>query len=149
MKFSQEAYSPALISEMTPLWQAHHDEVAAFKDIPSDPDLELYRKSHENKLLRIYTARQGPRLVGYQVFFVMLHPHSQHSAQAVLDIMYLRKEERRGLNGYRFIKFCDQALADEQVQAIFYHINARHDFGRLLERMGYELVDMVYARRVR
>lgn len=131
------------------MWQRHHDEVAAYKDIALNPNIDMYRRSALCGFLRIFTARVDSRLVGYQVFFVNPHPHTMQSTQAVQDIVFLEKEQRNGWAGYRFLKWCVEELQKERIGAIFQHINARNDFGHVLERMGFELVDLVYGLRVK
>lgn len=148
--FAREPYSDSLIKEMLPLWQIHHDEIPGYKDIPLDPDLLMYEQVDRAGLLRIFTVRveTSGKLIGYQVLFVMRHPHSRNSLQATQDIIFLSKEFRKGLNGYKFLKYCSDKLIEDGVQAIFQHISAAHDFGPVLKRMGYELCDLVYARRI-
>lgn len=148
MIFARERYSEPLIIEMRPLWQKHHDETAAFKDIELNPNIHIYKESDKNGILRIYTVRRGTYLVGYQVFFVSPHPHTQQSLQAVQDILFIEKEARLGLVGYRFVQWCCAQLKTEGVDVMFQHISARYDFGHLLERAGFELVDLVYGRRL-
>lgn len=152
MKFSLEPYSDALIEEMLPLWQAHYDEVAHFKDIPLDPNLAVYAGIAANGNLRIFTARQwsesGINLVGYQVFFLNANPHYKTSFQAVQDILFLDESVRKGMTGYRFIKWCDAQLKAGGVQVAIQHVKAKHDFGRILERLGYGLQDLIYTRRL-
>lgn len=134
---------------MYPLWQQHHDEVAAYKDIPLNPNLDLYKATDKMETLRIFTVRENQKLMGYQVFFVSGHPHSMQSIQAVQDILYIDPSIRKGLTGYKFIKWCIETLKKEQIECIFQHINAQKDFGKMLIRMGFEHVDQVYGLRVK
>lgn len=87
------------------------------------------------------------RLVGYALYFVRANPHYKSSVQAVQDVIYLDPSVRGG-TGYKFIAWCDAQLASEGVQAVYHHVKAKHDFGKLLERQGYELVDYIYAKRL-
>lgn len=148
MTFAREIFSEALVEEMKPLWEKHHQETAAYMDIPLDPNVAVYGDAETRGTLRIYTARQGRKLVGYQIFFIMLHPHCISSLQAVQDILFIDKGFRLGLVGYKFIRWCGEELKKEGVQVIFQHISAAHDFGRMLLRMGYQHVDSVYGRRL-
>ena len=149
---SKEEYSEKLIEEMLPLWKAHYDEIAHFKDIPLDPDLEVYKAIAKAGNLRIFTARQwvvnGIALVGYQVFFLKANPHYKTSLQAVQDILFMDESVRKGLTGYRFVRYCDGKLKDDGIQVVYQHVKSRHDFGHLLERLGYELQDVIYSRRL-
>lgn len=93
------------------------------------------------------TFRFGATLVGYALYIVNSNPHYASSIQAVQDVIYLDPAVRGG-TGYKFIKWCDEQLAAEGVQASYHHVKAAHNFGKLLERQGYELVDLIYAKRL-
>ena len=152
MRFALEPYSEKLVQEMRPLWDQHFKEISANLDIPLDPDLGVYSRCQTNGTLRIFTARLGSgwesTLVGYNVFFVAMNPHYKSSKQANQDILFLDEELRKGLVGYKFLKWCDLQLKNEKVQVIYHHIKAVHDFGHILERMGYKLTDLIYSKRM-
>lgn len=137
-----------VIPEMPKLLQSHWAEVARDHDIPLEPDYEIYRLMEDKGSLRMYTAREieGGKLIGYNCFFVQPHLHYKSSIQASQDIIFIDKE-RRGF-GRRFINWCDEQLADEGVQKVMHHVKAKHNFGPLLESLGYELADLIYAKRL-
>lgn len=137
----------ACIDEAYPLLYAHWEEIAHFKDISLEPDLDAYEKLHKAGVLRTFTARnEFDKLVGYAVFVVRANPHYRSSVQAVQDILYVDKQYRG--KGLEFIKWCDEQLKAEGVQAVYQHVKQAHNFGPALERIGYELVDLIYARRL-
>jgi hypothetical protein len=146
--FAQEPLSADLWAEAMPLLVAHWAEVAHFKDIPLEPDLAVYRQADVNGAVRVFTARRDSSLVGYALFFVRANPHYASSVQAVQDVLYIAPE-CRGVTSYRFIRWCDEQLKAEGVEAVYQHSKAAHDFGGLLEHQGYELVDYIYAKRLR
>lgn len=154
--FQRESLTPALWHEAMPLLVAHYQEIAAYQDIPLEPDVSVYAASEAAGIIRCYTARnpcviegcnEPGALVGYALFFVRPNPHYKSSVQAVQDVIYLAPSVRGG-TGYRFIAWCDAQLKEEGVQAVYHHVKAAHDFGRLLERQGYDLVDLIYAKRL-
>lgn len=147
MRLALEPYSENLIAEMRPLWDAHHTEIPQL-GIGFDPDLRSYNLMAKTGAIRIFTARLAEMLVGYQVYFVGYHPHRRGSFEATQDVLYLDPEVRQGLAGYKFVKWCDKQLEKEGVKVIHHPIDARHDFGPVLERMGFELTDLTYSRRV-
>jgi GNAT superfamily N-acetyltransferase len=87
-------------------------------------------------------------LVGYAVFFVRPNMHYMDSVQAVQDVLYLSPALRGTGHGMRFIRYCDEELTRLGVQAVYHHVKEKHNFGPALERMGYELVDLIYAKRL-
>lgn len=149
MKFAREPYSAELVAEMMPLWKEHYEELARFKDITLDPNYEVYEKCEAGGILRIFTARQKCCLMGYNIFVVDYHPHYKTSKSANQDLIYLSKVMRKGMTGYKFMKWCDAELSTkDRVQTIFQHPRLQRNFDPLLKRMGYKLMDMVYAKRI-
>lgn len=149
--------SPELVGEIKPLLEMHWESIAHYKDIPLDPDFGMYDAIQAAGALRIFTARvernvdttQGSgRLIGYCVFFVRPNGHYRSSIQASQDILFLHPEFRGGFVGYRFIEWCDDQLREEGVQVVYQHVKQAHNFGPLLERMGYRLVDLIYGKRL-
>lgn len=147
MKFALEPFNYALVEEMEPLWKAHDAETPQL-GLPLMPDIAAYESLATIGSLRIFTARLAGQLVGYQVFFVANHPHRLYSLEATQDMLYLAISARRGTAGLRFIRFCDEVLREEGVKVIHHPIDAKHDLGVILRRMGYELTDLTYAKKI-
>lgn len=144
--FKREAASD-ILDEVAPLLMAHFKEVGHHQDIKLNPDLSAYANLEKLGLIRTYTVRQEDgELVGYAVYFVKHHIHYRDSLQAIQDVIYVRPGNR-GMGG-RFIKWCDEELRKDGVQVVHQHIKAAHNFGPMLERMGYELVDYLYQKRL-
>lgn len=144
MNYQREAVAD-ILDEMKPLLELHWREIAHYQDIPLDPDYEFYATS---PYVRMFTARDLGRLVGYGLFHVSLNKHYMGSRQAVQDILFVHPEYRGGLTGSKLIRFCDEQLRAEGCQVVYQHLKAAHNFGPLLERHGYELMDLIYAKRL-
>lgn len=148
MKFQLEILTPDLYVEMYPLFEEHYEEIAHFKDIPLKPDVELYLKSQDIGLLRVFTARkEDNEMVGYNVFFTKHNGHYKDSLNASQDIIFVRKAQR-GF-GLKFIEWCDEQLRNEGVDVVYHHVKAAHNFGPKLEKQGYVLVDLIYAKKLK
>lgn len=132
--------------EIYPLFEKHWDEISHFKDIPLEPDYDLYVKMDGLGMVRVYTARENGVLIGYSVYLIRPNLHYKSSLQANQDVIYIRPE-RRGF-GSKFIAWCDEKLREEKVQIVTHHVKEAHDFSPVLKRMGYELVDKLYCRRL-
>lgn len=152
MKFAQEDYSLELVAEILPLLALHHKEISDKFYGPLDPVFEIYAHMQRTNALRIYTVRDfrnsEMKLMGYQIFFVTLHHHSKESIHATQDVLFLHREARRGMAGMQFIQWCGEKLRMEGVHTLHQRISARHNFGRLLERIGYELEDLTYSKNL-
>ena len=140
--------SATVLDEIKPLLAAHWREITHYPDIALDVDYERFLAAEKRGALRIFTARNNGELAGYAIFLVGPSSRSKQSIQALQDVLYLDPEYRRGRIGMHLIKFADDALRAEGVQVSIQHVKAAHDFGPLLARLGYELVDLVYSRRL-
>ena len=49
----------------------------------------------------------------------------------------------------KLLRFAELGLKAQGVQKIYYHVKQTKDFGRLLEHLGYQDVERMYAKVVR
>jgi GNAT superfamily N-acetyltransferase len=139
-----------VMDEIKPLLTRHWTEIAHYPDIPLHVNYEQFLHADRNGGLRIFTIRSAGGLIGYAVFFVALNPKYMSSLQAHQYVLYLAPEHRRGRIGMRFIDWCDTQLKADGIQVVYQHVKAdpKHNFGPLLERLGYTLIDQLYGRRL-
>lgn len=147
MQFTREKIWD-LWGEAWPLLMEHWQEIARYKDIKLNPDFDAYHDAEMNGLLRVYTARAEGLLIGYAAFFVKKNAHYKDSLQAVQDVVFLRKECRRGFVGIKLLEYADAQLANEGVQVVYQHVKVRNNFSPILKRIGYEKVEEVWAKRL-
>ncbi len=147
IEFAREMLGDAK-GDMEPLLVLHWREVAHYQDILLNPDWEFYALMEESDRLRIFTAREEGRLIGYAFFFVGPNRHYKDSIQAVQDVIFLHPEYRGAKLGAKLILYADEQCRAENIQVIYHHIKEAHNFGPLLVHCGYELVDLIYAKRL-
>jgi len=135
-----------IMEEVIPLFQQHYLEIAHYADIELSPDFERYVYLSSCGAMKCYTYREGETLIGYAFFFIKHNMHYSKSLQAVQDIIFIQKDKRG--HGSAFISWCDEQLKDLGVQVVYHHIKTNHNWGSMLERKGYELVDLIYAKRL-
>lgn len=147
MKYGVETINE-VIEEINPLLHAHWREIAKYQDIPLVPDWEAYSQIEKMGILKIFTCREEEtnQLIGYCVYIVKPHLHYSTCLTAMQDILFIR-QDRRG-TGLRFIVWCDNMLKDMGVDLIIQHVKHNHNFGPALERVGYELMDLIYTKRI-
>lgn len=146
--FDQERLTPQFQAELMPLLVLHWAEIAHWKDIPLEPDWEAYYAVLASGALRAFTFRETGLLKGYGVFVVKESIHYRSSKQASQDIIWVAPEYRKQMLGARFIQWCDEQLALEGVEVVHHHVKLAHDFGKTLERLGYEAVETIYSKRL-
>lgn len=146
MKFQCESLNTSL-EESKPLLFQHWQEIAHYKDIPLNPDYDLYYKMEAASMLNIYTARDNEEsLIGYAVYIISPALHYKQSIVAKQDIIYVHPDHR-GVGLY-LLRYSEEELKKIGVHIISQHVKAAHHFGPSLVRMGYELQDLMYTKRL-
>ena len=146
MQFSRESIDK-VFREGVELFPYHYREVAHYKDVPLEPDMARYLSLEESGLLRVYAARdQQNTLCGYATFFIRSNIHSKSQVLALQDMVYI-SPKRRGF-GHTFLKWCEAQLQIEGINVIYQYVTRQCDFGSILKRQGYELIEYVYAKRI-
>lgn len=147
MDFSRERVRDVL-PELAELTAKHYLEIALYQDIPLDPDFERYYQVEDMGHLALFVARDEGKIVGYSVFYLDQSIQYRSSYQANQDLLYLDPSYRGKGLGRDFLKWIDEQLEALGVQVVFHHTKIAHDFSPLLEDLGYQHVDKVYARRL-
>jgi hypothetical protein len=137
-----------VFDELMPLFEQHWREIAHYNDIALAPDREAYYAAEDVGALRVFTLRDGLRLIGYGVYFVKHNLHYSGCLMAAQDVLFLLPEFRKSRLGLSLITQCDAALATEGVQVVHQHVKLAHDFGPLLKRIGYEAIETIYVKRL-
>lgn len=146
--FAEVPMTEALLDAAMPLVEAHYREIAHYADIPLSVDTKLYAQAGAQGMCRVFLFLEEAAMQGYAVFFVKLNMHYATSLQAVQDVLYLAPKWRGQMLGARFIDWCDEQLRKAGVQVVYQHVKDAHDFGATLERLGYERVETIWARRL-
>lgn len=136
-----------VIDDIKPLLIEHWEELAAFPDIPLDPDYEFYRLANARDLIRIYTARKDGELIGYGIFIInRSNPHYMQIKMAISDIVLVRKEHRKsgvGMGLYDFIE------ADLPGFIVSTNDKISHPaLGELMKARGYQAVTTAWVKRL-
>ncbi|MGH8277870.1 MAG: GNAT family N-acetyltransferase, partial [Steroidobacteraceae bacterium] len=119
--FGRESLAQVRSADLDALLMRHYLEIAHFKDIPLEVDWDRYAIAEEQGRLRAFTARAGTQLIGYAGFLVGSNLHFKTSLQAVQDVLFLVPEYRNRHIGLQFLRYCDEELRSEGVQAVYLH----------------------------
>lgn len=135
-------------ADIEPLLEDHYKEVAMYQDkIKLNVDWKAYELLEKNDKLRIMTWRENMELIGYNVFFLNQNAHYQDHLYAVNDIIYVRPDHR-GPEVKVFIDACEQAMVDEGVSVITYHMKEQKPFHALMEWAEYDHAEHVYMKYI-
>jgi len=119
------------------------------------PRLEMYKFLAEQKILLLYSVRDSKKLVGYFIAVMTDHPHYRKVKTVETDTFFLSKEYRKGLLGYKFLKYTIFELKKKvnlifltKVNLIFLTSNIKRDLSTILSRLGFKLTDYKYMLEV-
>jgi len=131
-----------------PLFKRHHDETGSMEGAEFNPAKEKYFALDQSGNAKLFVAiEKEDHLCGYCIFFVFPHHHYQDHLWAVQDVLFVEKEHR-GFTACRFVAWCDEELKKDGVKVVARLVHPKNDYSRLLESLGYNLVEMGYMRKV-
>jgi len=146
----QEEHADVVIQEGFQLFKDHWKEIALYQDkIELSPDYTRYRHLYDKDELHVVTARdEYGRIVGYLVSLLQKGLHYKNTLWAYNDILYVCPEYRKGTTGIKLLKFAEKALKEIGVDVIVVRVKTQHNFGKVLERMGYENTELSFTKHV-
>lgn len=149
MKFALENLGNVK-EDIKPLIEEHWKEIALDKGaIKLNPDWDAYGAYDFIGSLRVYTAREDGQLMGYFVVLVSRSLHYKDHTFANNDIIFLKKEARQGLTGFKLIKYAVQQLEAEGVSKIHINTKIHQPFDVVLERLGFNCIERIYSKCLR
>lgn len=148
MQFAEETYYQ-VVEDIKPLIKQHWEQIAVNKDkIKLNPDWQAYEDLNLAGHLKIYTARDNGKLVGYFIVGVSTHIHYKDHKFANNDILFVQPNSRAGMTGYKLINFAEQQLKKLGVSVININTKTHAPFDKLLERMGYDLTEKNFGKYI-
>jgi len=136
-----------IIEEIKPLLQSHYEEIARNKDkIKLNPNYDIYRSMDTAGLLHVVTVRDNEVLAGYFICVIMPNLHYQDCIVATNDILFISKPYRKGSLAMKMLKYAEKTLKERGADRIVINMKLAHDFGVLLERLGYVEIERVYEK---
>ena len=146
MKFTEEQFSIDTVTEMEPLTIDHIAEVGPFQ-FEFQIDWDKFYAMQRFGAARLFVAREGKKMVGYSVYLISPHTHFATTIFAMQDALYLVPEHRGNGIGTRFIRFCEEQLADS-CDAITQAVTPELDFSELLAKSGYAPLENLYVKNL-
>lgn len=148
LEYKQEFLSTCY-DDMQYLLRIHWEEIALNQDvIKLNPHVKKYEDCEKSGFLRIFTARDDGKLVGYFALIVQHSLHYQHHIFATTDVIFLHPDYRKGRSGMKLIQFGLECLAQDSVSMVFINTKVHRPFDPLLKRLGFSHIENVYAKRL-
>ena len=110
-------------------------------------NLEVYKNLEIQKLLVLFSVKEGSILVGYFMGIIVPHQYYYNTTIAQSDAFFILSEYRRGLIGYKFLKYVVKNLKIK-VNIILFNTNVKRNLSKLLIRLGFKLADYQFVLEV-
>lgn len=144
--YQEEKFS-ACLEEMKPLFEVHWAEVANHKDDrPLDPDYPMYYVLNDHKILRIFTARDEGKLIGYSFWIVANHLHYRTWMYAVADIYWLDPAQRKTGVSFDFFNKTEEWLKSLGVKSVNIQDKVNHSHNSFFGKLGYTPTEQNYEK---
>ena len=142
-----EPWSEAL-RDLLPLFPLHWEELGLDRDvIPMDMDTPRYEALDALGQIHLTTARDGERLVGYVICFVIRHLHYRSAGEmALADMYWLDPAHRRGTTAIRLFTEMERSLRERGVVRMHMSCKVHQDHTALFEWLGYTLSDFTFSK---
>jgi len=115
-------------------------------EIPLSIDEDKYELLDRAGILLILTAREGAKLVGYYLWFLMPHPHySKAGPMGMTDMYFVLPEYRNGV-GLRLFIASETELRKRRVIKAITSCKVHEDNSALLERLGWTKTDYQFCK---
>ncbi len=148
IEFSEEK-TKNIINELQPLIQKHWEQIALNQEtIKLDPDWKQYRLLEDAGMLRVFTARENGVLVGYFAVGISKHLHYKSDTFASCDVIYVKPDSRAGNTGFKLIRHVEKQLEKSDVKVLHINTKLHAPFDKLLEKMGYNAIETIYAKKI-
>ena len=136
-----------MLEELKPLLEDHYLEIAMYQEhIKLNPCYDTYKELQKSGVLKVYTARDGDKLVGYSLYFLKTNLHYSDHIYAVNDIVYIDKDIRGGVVAFDMLAFAEDSLIDHGVSVITMHMKTFAAFETLMECLSYDRAEIIYTK---
>jgi ribosomal protein S18 acetylase RimI-like enzyme len=125
----------------------HEEHVGAMR--PDQFDYDMYRKCEKAGAFRAWGVRDAGRLIGFMSFWVRSNPHyGRDWLMALLDLQYVMPEYRHGFIPLKMWTTAEKYLKESGIKAIYHAKNVKHNHDKVLERLGYKPLEIVYEKNL-
>lgn len=135
------------MAEVRPLIDQHVIDVRG-EDHQTPVDLQWYLKQEIAGNLLALTVRHAGLMVGYATVFFYNDQYSGR-IESKVDSVYLHESYRKGRNGIEFLRYIERQAKIRGAACLYQSATPSINFGRVLDRLGYDLVTLTYCKDFR
>lgn len=134
-------------AELIPLLDKRWELVALNQgEIKLNPNWKEYANLDAAGILRIFTARDDGKLVGYFVLMLSESIHYQDHLFATNDVIFVLPDSRAGATGYKLVKFAEEYCREAGVSLMMINTKVHIPFDSLMIGMGFDLIERIYSK---
>jgi len=127
----------------------HYEEIASDKEIVKlNPWYFGFEELERVGAMKIITAKDNSKLIGYAFFIVQRSLHYYDFIVAMADLYYVTPEYRKSGVGTELLNKSEEILKELGVHQIYMRTKVYANFGPLLEKIGYEEVEIAYKKNI-
>ena len=135
------------IDECWDLLQAHREELATHKNLMIlKPDIQKYKILEDKNALFTLALYDEDKIVGYSVNVLTNNLHYSDLIMAQNDLLFLRKDLRKGRHGLSLIRATEVAAAARGAKYIIFHAKPGTAFSDIMPKLGYGIQDIMFGR---
>ena len=148
IEYKEETFDQ-VIDEIKPLLEDHWEEIALHKDtIKLNPDYGRYEAMFKSGSMKIVTARDDGKLVGYCIMLLYHHIHYKDQFMAMDDIFFIAKDYRKGLTGVKLFIKTEEIMKQYGVTKLSMNVKVHQDVGAIFERLGYKETERMFTKKI-
>lgn len=134
--------------EAKKLLEDHWHEVANHQDTrPLDIDETTYQMLNRLGYIKVFTARDNDKIIGYASFTISNHLHYKTWKMAVNDVYYV-DPAHRGKDGIAkdFFTTIESWLKDQGVRSVTYMDKTQKSHEKFFTGLDYKVIEQVYEK---
>tara|TARA_R110000824_G_scaffold208044_5_gene393628 strand:- start:1328 stop:1777 length:450 start_codon:yes stop_codon:yes gene_type:complete len=135
-----------LQDELNPLFEAHWEEVALYKELPLKPNWELYGALEDKDALVFITARNDGKLVGYTTWLLCPSLHYADYIFASNDLIFLDYDHRDAKHSKELLEFSETILKQNGAHLTTLHMKTYAAFESLAVSCEYDKQEYLYTK---
>jgi len=144
----QQEFLIKVEKDIKPLILQHNQEVAYRGNPPLDPDWDTYFQIESQDKLRVFTARDDNKLVGYFVFILLDSLHYKGLKIAYHDLLFVLPEYRSHKIVIDLFQFAEKYLEEDGIDHILFNSTTIKPLDKLLERFGFTHTESVFIKKI-
>ena len=149
MQYAVESYLE-IIDEVKETVAEHYEETELYsKEIPLDPNYEMYQLLNAQGVAQYFTARLDGALKGYLLVFIEHKPHCQTALYSVADMIYVAPGFRRSGVAENLMEVWEAEMRKQGVSVLA--ISFKHEMNPrdMMDHLEYDSVETLYTKYIK